>query len=287
MKAARAIADRASALETYAYAFIFLFLDGLDVVLETTMINLALAAVAVCAISIITLMSLAGGAFVFAMLVSTDVMLLGSFYLTGLDINMITAVNLVISLGLAVDGNLHLMHAFLHAQGSRHQRAVSALHSLGASTVHGGVSSALVLLALVGAQSYVFQVFFKSLFFAILIGYAHAIVVLPVLLALFGPKSVEGEYPASNHTGTLIAADGVELEPKGPAAGPGQEVGSDVAAIGSKSGSFKPRLIEQAPGQRAHGHGLDCVAPAGMGGAVGAVDDSTPVVAISHRLADL
>lgn len=174
MKEARALAADAPELEAFSYAFIFLFLDGMDVVLETTLINLAVAASAVFVISVCTLVSIHGGVLVFAMLVSTDVMLLGSFYLTGIDFNMVSAVNLVIALGLAVDGNIHITHAFLHARGSRAERTVTALRQLGASTVNGGTSSALVLVALLGAQSYVFQVFFKALFFAVLLGYGHA-----------------------------------------------------------------------------------------------------------------
>jgi predicted RND superfamily exporter protein len=196
MKDVRSLADAygSDLGPAFPYAFPFLFFDGLDVVVEVTLINLAMAASAVFIISVIALASLGGGLIVGMMLISTDAMLLGSFYLTGVDFNMVSAVNLVIALGLAIDGNIHVMHAYLRSNGeSRQARAADALRQLGASTFHGGVSSLVVLAVLGFAVSYVFQVFFRSLFFTVLLGYAHAILVLPVVLSLIGPEPYDDE----------------------------------------------------------------------------------------------
>ena len=60
---------------------------------------------------------------------------------------------------------------------------------MGSSVFHGGFSTFLAIIALAGANSYVFKVFFRMWFGIILFGMANGFLLLPVILSLVGPLS--------------------------------------------------------------------------------------------------
>lgn len=192
-------------------------------------INLACALLGVFFVTTIMLGSLGPSLLVSLMLVIVDVEVLGSIYLSGftvrtffkldsllsnlpfLQFNIVTGINLVLAVGLAVDAVVHIVHSFLSHDGTPEDRAKIAVSTMGRTVLNGTISTLVVLLPLFFAQSYPFRVFF-SLFMAI-IGFVpnhnltckqnvalkidpchrysafNGIVVLPVLLALFNPAS--------------------------------------------------------------------------------------------------
>merc|ERR1712087_271884 len=78
-----------------------------------------------------------------------------------------------------------------HAQ-TRHAKVRDALHRVGASVFNGAFSTFLAVVAMANSQTYIFRVFFKQFFLVTLIGSAHGLLVLPVLLELFGPVTAPG-----------------------------------------------------------------------------------------------
>ena len=52
---------------------------------------------------------------------------LGFMFYTDIDYNSVSAVNIVIAVALAIDGSVHICHAFLNASGTRDERARTAL----------------------------------------------------------------------------------------------------------------------------------------------------------------
>ena len=66
--------------------------------------------------------------------------------LTGLKLNAVVMVNLIMSMGIAVEFLSHIARAFMMEQGTRAARAAAAVRSLGAATVNGAVTTFLGIL---------------------------------------------------------------------------------------------------------------------------------------------
>lgn len=118
----------------------------------------------------------------------------GSLYYWDLSINTVTAVLLVLVVGLSVDYAAHVAHAFMRATGSRKgvpllfayvsisfdslchnssgalcmlycviavERVQTTLSEIGPPVLNGGVSTLLAFVLLVFSKSYIFQTFLK------------------------------------------------------------------------------------------------------------------------------
>lgn len=101
----------------------------------------------------------------------------GSLYYWGLSINTVTAILLVLVVGLSVDYAAHVAHAFMRATGSRKgmscvmtfghtylliaERVRSTLAEVGPPVLNGGISTLLAFILLAFSEGYVYQAFFK------------------------------------------------------------------------------------------------------------------------------
>lgn len=86
-----------------------------------------------------------------------------------LTINTVTAVILILSVGLAVDYSAHVAHEFMVAQGTRNERVSTALRHIGVAVFNGGFSTFLAFVLLSAGNSYVFRTFFRVRTCAVLI----------------------------------------------------------------------------------------------------------------------
>merc|ERR1712054_352228 len=111
-----------------------------------------------------------------------DVCILGYMSHWNLDFNSVTAINLVLAVGLAVDYSAHIAHSFLVSKGCGLERAKEAVDHIGASVFNGAFSTFLAVLPLGLSKSYVFQVFFKMWFMIVIFGTYFGIIVLPLVL---------------------------------------------------------------------------------------------------------
>ena len=82
-------------------------------------------------------------------------------YFWGLTIDIVSCIALVLAVGLCVDFAAHIGYAFMCAEGSRNDRAVSAVSYIGGAVLHGGATTLLALSVLVFSHSYIFTAFFK------------------------------------------------------------------------------------------------------------------------------
>lgn len=106
----------------------------------------------------------------------------GLLYYWKLSINTVTAVLLVLVVGLSVDYSAHVAHAFMRATGSRKgntfyffsfhylvfdampvflERICTTLSEVGPPVLNGGLSTLLAFILLVFSESYVFEAFLK------------------------------------------------------------------------------------------------------------------------------
>ena len=123
--------------------------------------NLGLALLAVLIVTLLLLGSLRLCLLVLATVLLTLVDLIGFLHFWGITIDILSAVNIVLAIGLCVDYAVHIAHAYLMSEGSRQQRATNAVKLIGAAVVNGGTTTFLALLFCGLSSSHVYQTFFK------------------------------------------------------------------------------------------------------------------------------
>ena len=125
---------------------------------------------------------------VFVCLVLTDINIIGYMAFWGVPVNSISMSCLVLAVGLTVDYSAHVAHAFLLQPGDdAAARVAAALRKVGAPIVSGALTTVLGIGFLEFGNSVTYFVFFKMFFITIVFGLLHGMLLLPVLLAWFGP----------------------------------------------------------------------------------------------------
>ena len=186
---------------------------------------------------------------VFACIASVILNLFGLMYIWGVNIDSVVTINLILALGFAVDYSAHVGHSYLYAQtsGTSRQRTLHALEEIGGSVLNGAISTFLAVLVLAFSGSYVFRVFFKMFFGIVLFGVLNGLVLLPVLLAYFGPGDVTlGRCSNSDGTPRRICTPCCASVAWLPLvsrifADPSAEVAAEDVVVGASSPSTKAR----------------------------------------------
>ena len=109
--------------------------------------------------------------------------------LVGIYINVVTAIGLIMSIGLLVDYNMHVALTYHETKDatSRDERVRKVLTTMGASIFVGGVTTMTSALPLGLTASLAFQTFFFTFLAIPVLGIAHGLILLPVILSLWGP----------------------------------------------------------------------------------------------------
>ncbi|KAL8435159.1 hypothetical protein Efla_006380 [Eimeria flavescens] len=203
----------------------FVYFESDDAILPQTVSSMASAGCAVVIVSLFLLPSLRGALLVVGVLLLIDIVILGFMAWWGLPLNLLTMVNLTISIGFSVDYATHTTHAFCHCMGQkRGLRAFEAVLLVGGPLLHGALSTQLAVIPLAFVESPVLAVFFKMTTLVIIVGVTHGLLLLPVLLSLIGPlqqshqKMIQQllvlQQQYEQLEGQIIAAGGSRANPK-------------------------------------------------------------------------
>lgn len=114
---------------------------------------------------------------------------LGLTYFSDVNLNSVSVITLVLCAGISVDFVVHISRSFLEHVGSRTERAIKALATMGPPVFYAGFSTFLAIVILSVAKSYIFQVIFKGFLFLIAMAFLHGLILGPILLSLIGPRS--------------------------------------------------------------------------------------------------
>ena len=123
--------------------------------------NLLLSLLSVVIITLLLLGNVFVCIIVLVMVIVTLVDIVGFLHFWGITIDILSAVNIVLAIGLCVDYAVHIAHAYLMSPGSRQQRATNAVKLIGAAVINGGTTTFLALLFCGLSSSHVYQTFFK------------------------------------------------------------------------------------------------------------------------------
>ena len=150
--------------------------------------------------------------------------LLGFLQLCGVVLNGMSFYCISMSIGLLVDFNMHVLLKYYESPfPSREEKARDALRSMGSSVALGGLSTFLGVIPLVFSSSDMMKILFYAFWGMVILGCSHGLVVLPVLLAMFGP-----EEPVKVLVETAVPA---KVETDDSSGNPCENAGSAMAVI--------------------------------------------------------
>ncbi|KAK1406674.1 hypothetical protein QVD17_42191 [Tagetes erecta] len=194
MRAAREFSSRVSdslKIEVFPYSVFYMFFEQYLDIWKTALISLAVATCAVFVVCLIITCSIWSSGIIAIVLVMILVDLLGVMAVLDIQLNAVSVVNLVMSVGISVEFCVHITHAFLVSSGDRDQRTQEALGTMGASVFSGITLTKLVgVIVLCFSRSEIFVVYYFQMYLAlVLLGFLHGLIFLPVLLSMVGPPS--------------------------------------------------------------------------------------------------
>ena len=145
----------------------------------------------------------------------TLVDIVGYLYFWDITIDIVSCINIVISVGLCVDYSVHIGHCFVVSPGTRLERTITSLENIGPAVFNGGLTTFLALVFCGASTSHTFITFFKVqtgqvsghsnvhhcqvFVLTVVFGVYHGLVLLPVLLSLLGPHQ-HSDHHSDHHS---------------------------------------------------------------------------------------
>jgi len=199
---AHRIADdisRETGSKVFPYSLFYVFFDQYTDVIAVTQEILGLGLASVLIVTALFLGSWRTGTIVTGVVALTVLTVMGMMVICSVSLNAISLVNLVISLGIAVEFCAHIARAFMSAgsglpvdhpagQKERDERMYTALVDVGPSVISGITMTKLIGMSVLAlTRSKLLEVYYFRMWLSLIIaGAAHGLILLPVILSLAG-----------------------------------------------------------------------------------------------------
>ncbi|KAM9349970.1 patched domain-containing protein 3 [Symphorus nematophorus] len=174
-------------VELLVYHPAFIYFDQYTVIMDNTVQTILVAVIVMLVVSLILIPSPLCSVWVAFAICSVIVGVTGFMALSGVNLDSISMINLVMCIGFSVDFSAHISYAFVSSPKSdANVKAMNALACLGYPILQGALSTILGVAVLSMSGCYIFRTFFKIVFLVITFGLLHGLVFIPVFLTLFG-----------------------------------------------------------------------------------------------------
>ncbi|KAJ3432116.1 patched domain-containing protein [Anaeramoeba flamelloides] len=179
-----------SEIDCFAYNGHYFLVEQYAIVKKSTLMSVGFAILAVFILAFLFFVYPTNAILISLTIVMIDVDLYGFLWIMKLEIEPVSSVCLIMSVGFAVDYAAHIIHSYMTAkQKTRREKVIHSLTQIGASVLLGGLTTFLGLTpVLIFATSEIFRTLVKILYATIVSGILHGFVFLPVILQFFGAK---------------------------------------------------------------------------------------------------
>lgn len=175
-------------IHVFPYSSAYHFYEQYDTIVKETSVNLTICILAVFIVSFFMLGFQIYPSLVILMSITMVIVdMMGVMVMVGIPLNAISLVNLIMSVGIAVEFSAHIVKSYVNSPDySSSGRAKFALVTTGPSVFSGITLTKFVgIVVLAFAKSKLFEVFYFRMFLSVIVlGATHSLVFLPAFLSL-------------------------------------------------------------------------------------------------------